>query len=592
VSNAQTNQQQGGHSRLSTVGVFAILALVTFLLRIFYSGNLYQDDGLWFTSAQEILRGKTLYRDIYFDKPPVLPMVYAGLFKLFGSHILTIRLFTIVYSLSVSAILYRMGSWLYCRQIGLLAAAMFTVFSTTFTTGHMQGLNTDFLMVLPYTAGVFCFLRAYDETLDQSMGTRSRLAYGLAAGLLVGIGVQTNPKALFDVFFFALVTALSLWWMKKNRVISKTSTETSLSTFMVGFGPLLAALSGLAIGTILLVILLEKSHALNDYWTDVWDWGARYSRYYPLRNVVASAFEQTGQYFGLNPLLLIGLCYTGVRVTRRRKLLVEAQADTGDTRAELMMCIWFVVSYAGLATGGRFFGHYFFQLIPSLCILGSRSVREILGAASHVSPKRRVVASIVLCLGLVLPIVRFHGRTVELALDWLRGAPPSAAWLHDRLNLEEREAAEAVTDRGNEEQPSYGEGDHDAASYLFVWGYRPEIYFWSGLKPASRFLSSQPLTGVPADVHYFGEDYRPLLDENETAAQRQRLVSDLLSTKPKYIVDELEFFNTDLAMRSYADLEEIMSSYKRLGVAGRFVIYIRRDLTSHYLKRHPPGHSQ
>ena len=34
---------------------------------------------------------------------------------------------------------------------------------------------------------------------------------------------------------------------------------------------------------------------------------------------------------------------------------------------------------------------------------------------------------------------------------------------------------------------------------LFVWGYRPEIYAYTGLPAASIYLDSQPLTGVPAD---------------------------------------------------------------------------------------------
>ena len=36
---------------------------------------------------------------------------------------------------------------------------------------------------------------------------------------------------------------------------------------------------------------------------------------------------------------------------------------------------------------------------------------------------------------------------------------------------------------------------------LYVWGYRPEMYVYTGLRPASRFLECQALTGVPADRH-------------------------------------------------------------------------------------------
>src|SRR2546422_6654600 len=119
-------------TRITALKLFAIIAAVSFILRIAYAGHLYEDDGLWFTVGEEIVRGKALYREIYFDKPPGLALIYATLFWLFGAHILTIRLFTIVYSVLISAVLYLFGSWLYDKRIGLLAAAMFAVFSTTY----------------------------------------------------------------------------------------------------------------------------------------------------------------------------------------------------------------------------------------------------------------------------------------------------------------------------------------------------------------------------------------------------------------------------------------------------------------------------
>ena len=152
----------GGHwsERLSPAKLFLILLITSFLLRIFYASHLYEDDGLWFTAAEEILRGKALYREIYFDKPPLLPFTYALLFKLFGAHLLVIRLFTIVYVAVLCMVLYAFGSKFYGKPVGIMAAAMFTIFSTTSGSGHVNGLNTDFLMALPYTASACLFLMA------------------------------------------------------------------------------------------------------------------------------------------------------------------------------------------------------------------------------------------------------------------------------------------------------------------------------------------------------------------------------------------------------------------------------------------------
>ena len=67
-------------TRATVLKVFAIVAAVSFLLRIAYAGHLYEDDGLWFTVGEELLRGKALYREIYFDKPPGLALTYLLLF--------------------------------------------------------------------------------------------------------------------------------------------------------------------------------------------------------------------------------------------------------------------------------------------------------------------------------------------------------------------------------------------------------------------------------------------------------------------------------------------------------------------------------
>jgi hypothetical protein len=162
----------------------------------------------------------------------------------------------------------------------------------------------------------------------------------------------------------------------------------------------------------------------------------------------------------------------------------------------------------------------------------------------------------------------------------------TAGWFHERIDREEREVAavvrelpdredglEAMRAAGPRMREVYG-----ATDFLFVWGYRPEIYYISGLLPASRYLSTQPLTGVPADVHYFADDDRPVLDDATTALAREQLVRDLQETRPKYIVDELGMFNSELSINSYPEMREFMKEYKPAGAVARFMIYSRRDL--------------
>jgi hypothetical protein len=631
--------ETGSESRFHPTAVFKVFAAivaVTFLLRIFYAGHLYQDDGLWFTVGEELLRGKALYRDIYFDKPPGLALVYAALFKLFGAHILTIRLFTIIYSIAVSAMLYVFGKRFYGERVGLIAAAMFAVFSTIFTTGHVQGLNTDLLMTLPYAAGTYWLLRSRDDVFGRTLTRRQRARFALAGGAVVGIATQVNPKGAFGLAFFTLFLLLAHRWHRGVGEWGSGKEVNSACPLSVSLTPslphsltpllfLLLSLVGFVIGMLPFVIYIAANDALGFYWRYVWDWGARYAGYYPASHMVALALGQTVQYFLLNNTLLITLLFVAMTTYKHAGRARVADARTAAEarfradaifRADAALLLWFAVSFVAMSVGGRFFGHYFFQVLPALCLIGARGITGILAAltdekqGSHLpdgltSDKHKARGIIwrrtllaLLVVGFAITIVRFHTRTVQLATDWLRGAESTETrqWLHGRLNDEERQVAakvknlhlepaeaadqlgvETMRRAGPRERPPEGRSD-----YLFVWGYRPEIYYWSGLLPASKYLSTQPLTGVPADVHYIGSDYHAVLDERDTAATRQELAQELAHVQPEYIVDELGFFNDDLAMARYGEFSELLSGYKNVGTVERFIIYRRWDIIKAY----------
>ncbi len=562
-------------ARALVLRVFIAVAATSFLLRIFYAGHLYQDDGLWFTAAEEILRGHALYREIYFDKPPAAALLYALLFKLFGAHILTIRLFTVLYSVAVSWALYMFGRWLYDRRTGLLAAAMFAVFSTTYTTGHVQGLNTDFLMTLPNTAAAFLLARS-------RVCLSRRTAF--IGGALVGVAFQVNPKGVFALIFFAILLIAARRWFDNDT--QRHALKESLLLFVF-------ALAGTAVGSLPFLAYIAWIHSLTAYWLYVWDWGRRYADYYPLWKAVWPALTQSMNYFLFNNTLLVALLFIVAITIKNRKQGADGSETGRIFASDVTMLIWFAVSYAGLSVGGRFFGHYFLDIMPVLCLIGARGLTAIISKLRARSRAIRIGAVALLILGFLFTLERFHGRTITLATDWVRGtrSEETKQWFHERLKREERmaaalvrelpEGAESADLRGLEDIRADGPRTRPPRSsedYLFVWGYRPELYYWSGLLPASRYLSSQPLTGVPADVHYFS-DYSVVLDEDQTSRARAELLSDLEQTRPKYIIDELGFFNADLDIQKFSDLRELMKEYKNIGSTGRFIIYRKKDLS-------------
>src|SRR5437867_211084 len=279
--------------------------------------------------------------------------------------------------------------------------------------------------------------------------------------------------------------------------------------------------------------------------------------------IVLSALTRSADYFTLNNTLAVALIFLTAITVRRGYTKGANLADntynateasvtarsTFEQDATLLM--WFAVSYLGVMVGGRFFAHYFIQILPSLCLVGARGLTGILDSVRARGAAFRRGAIAIITIGFAFTLVRFHGRTLLLASDFARGtvSEPNAVWYYSMRNREERMVAaivrdlpEAAADQiGLEALRAGGPRTRAAdgpADYIFVWGYRPEIYYWTGLLPASRYLSTQPLTGVPADVHYFGDDYRSLLDQAVTAEARKELARDLEETQPKYIVDE------------------------------------------------------
>jgi len=571
--------------------LFAILLAAAFLLRIFYSRNLYQDDGLWLAAAEEILRGKALYREIYFDKPPVLPLVYALLFRIFGVHLLVIRLFTILYAAATALMLYVFGSRLYDRRAGLLTAVLFTIFSSQ-SSGHTQALNTDFLMTLPYTAGAFLFVLSRLRT-----DRRRYLWYSLGGGVLSGVAFQTNPKGIFNLLFCGLLILAGFRW----------HTTEPRRLWQDGLKPLLIAIAGFVAGCAPFIAYVAATRSLTLYWTYVWVWGTRYAGYYPLTTLIENGARLYVGYFALNNLLLITLIVVVWHWAKTVPARRAGRIDYGDGdsslprlfRSDTSLLIWLGVSMVGMCTGARFFLHYFFQILPALCLIGGRGltlIGDALKRPADESGKRWLRRAFVglMIAGFAVSLVRFHARTVVLAADWVRGKESSytAEWLHQRFNREERMVAANLRDMpagpdevdraGVDAFRASGPRTGSPADYLFVWGYRPEIYYWTGLLPASRYLSVQPLTGVPADVEDVNGENRSVLNETAKAAARAQLIEDLSETQPLYIVDQVGMFNSELAINNYPELREFMKGYKRRGAVGLFMVYRKREKKEKY----------
>jgi hypothetical protein len=199
-----------------------------------------------------------------------------------------------------------------------------------------------------------------------------------------------------------------------------------------------------------------------------------------------------------------------------------------------------VICYAGVVLGWRFFPRYFLLLLPALAIAAARGLTLLRGQ----------VAIAVAVVAMAVPLVRFAPRYLSLA-----------NWNDLALDRDSREASRIALALAKEQAPAGGS--------LYVWGYRPEDYVYTGLRPATRFLDSQAMTGVPADRH---------LTQSEVVltAGTEEARAELARSRPDVLIDGLSLYNPALTMDHYAELRPWLAQYREAARTAGSIVYVRR----------------
>ena len=209
-------------------------------------------------------------------------------------------------------------------------------------------------------------------------------------------------------------------------------------------------------------------------------------------------------------------------------------------RRERRLALWILLSFAGVILGLRFFPRYYFLLLPPMIIAASR------GWSLLWKNKPAVFA---LCALLAVPLIRFGKPYIALA----RGAALTDLAM-DRDSRTASEKLRALSRPGDT---------------LFVWGFRPDIFIDSKIPAGTRFLESQPISGVLADRHLFSSES---IAPQFTAPN----VRELQSTNPTWIVDGLGLYNPSLALARDASLAGWYSHYTEVARTDFCILYRRQ----------------
>jgi len=441
-----------------------------------HTGVLWAEEDLPLAAARQLLFGKVLYRDIWFDKPPLIPFVYL----LWGAKIgFVLRIAGAVYTALCAWLAWLLARSLWTDREGRWAGILMAFFLTFDTPSAVLPIAADLLLLAPHLAAIWLTVRG------------SAFWGGIAAG----IGFLANTKALFVLASCAIFAG------------------TAVPVLAVGFVfPCALAAIGLLV-----------TGAWDSYVDQVWVWSSAYAKSTFVDRPLINGLVRTANWSGFHLALLVPSGFVLTKDSRRWKLAA-----------------WALLSFAGVALGWRFFPRYYFQILPVAVLAASRGI-SLMG--------RRWWIPLIL---LLIPLARFGPRYPMLAV----GA--DSHWADIAMDRESREAAgiiNALKKRGDT---------------LYVWGYRPDLYPYTGLRAASRYLDCQAMTGVPADRHLTQSG--SVLDPSVTAAARRELVR----SQPVFIVDGLSKYNPRLALAGYPETQEWLRDYREIAEVRGMIVYRRR----------------
>jgi 4-amino-4-deoxy-L-arabinose transferase-like glycosyltransferase len=506
---------------LIVVCIIAALPVVTYPMG--------RDQGMYANIARSMLDGGLPFVDMWDIKPPAIYYLYALNISIFGGGSAALRaldLITVPFTLMA---LY----WLALRltnnrRVGVLGGVLFTVFYFTETFASLT--QSDAVVTLPMTLAALSTVRAGDHP----RGTRGAVLWAFAAGSLCALTLWFKHYYAIFVLVLVLHHLITRWRSFPIKEI-------------LGF-----SLGGLIFGGLPLLYFL--SNGVFDEMMIVAQGTARYNAQ---AAVSFSAFiDQMRNYVEWR------LSHWGVLLVLAALWFMLPGLNRKGWRVVLL---WLAAGLAFVLVQAKGFDTHWIPMLPPLALLGAaasdRLLQIILSGLARLPEKRLMPLLYGLAIAALFLILLKD--TWIRAYPYLSGQQGLYAYYEQHFqanDLKPWQSLRAIRYINRHTQP----GDT-----LFVWGFRPEIYYLTELRPATRF-----------QAHF------PLVSEWYPPEWKQENVDQLWATMPAYaLILQADYMpwvtgkNKDSheMLVEYTELDNwLNANYERDTQIGDFLIWRRK----------------
>lgn len=425
------------------------------------------DQGIYAYIGTEILEGGLPYRDAWDQKPPGLHFAYAAMWAMWPDE-RVVALTDLLIAAVVAGLLLGLAPWFSpSRATGPLAAGLFLLLANpSFTRlgGVRVRAQAEVFIAALVAASVICALRA----AASGTGARRRRALLLAGGALIGTAaVFKYPAALYLIAGWVAYTVHATTAAGAVPPLRRLVELTLLTCI------------GLAIPALVVLVMFAGGGALGDLWDATILYNLRYSgETYPgIASFLIYLVSFPVQHARVDGLWLLGGAGSLVLLLRTAR----------DPRG-LTLLTWTALSWVAIAiNGSRGLPQYFLQALPVLALTAAVAAEHV---RSRVTWMVWVTAALLaaVAVGRVISfpkaieatawdVARMRGHVSATAyLERFAGRPGDKYSAPDVRRLGDWIGARTVP-----------------GQTVYIFGFSPAAYVYSGRRSASRFFWSMPL---------------------------------------------------------------------------------------------------
>lgn len=451
-------------------------------------------DSAFFAYAGELLRtGGRPYVSFWDHKPPLIYLIEAAALTVSGGHLWGLWAASLAALLASVVLAYRTLR----LPFGVLGATLGVIFFA-FSLPHMLATNLAEEYALPIQWATALLLVRWRPVDDKMYGP------GLILGVLGAMAFSLKANLIGTALSVGLALTIVLLSEKK-------------------LGPWLrlvaGALSGFALVAAVLVGYVALGGPVSAFWDQVFHYNFVYSATTPgLRMRVALDAVMVSTNYGSFLLPFAGWVVAAAALLARGRR---------ESRYPILLLgvVWLPIEVLLVSVSGRLYAHYYVVLLPPLSFLVALATSELV---AHV-PQQVGVG--IRRLGWATGAVIALSTAIVLV-----SVVNTSLWLRDYEGPRERnrQITAVVQYVRTHSQP-------DAP--LLVWGHASDVYFFSGRRPASRFIYALPLLtpgyanaalvrGFVGEVEAAAPSL--IIDATPNPSQYERLVPSLGKWDPKW----------------------------------------------------------